>query len=306
MEALRGKKILVTGPGGQVAFPIARELAKENQVIGLARFRRAEERVRLEEAGVRCVAVDLADDSLDAVPDDVDYVLHFAVVKSLDGNFDYDLSANAEGTGRLMERCRRARAFLYCSSTGVYEPAGHQPLKETDPLGDNHRILMPTYSISKIAAETMVRFGARQWRIPATIARLNVPYGANGGWPSMHLDWMLAGQAIPVHVDRPNLYNPIFEDDYIAHIPKLLEVASVPATIVNWAGSEPVAIEEWCGYLGDLAGRKPSFLYTDRTISSVVTDVTRMHELIGPTRVAWRDGMRRMLEARHPEVARSA
>jgi len=29
-----------------------------------------------------------------------------------------------------------------------------------------------------------------------------------------------------------------------------------------------------------------------------------MHALLGPTRVAWRDGLRRMLEARAPELLR--
>ena len=32
-----------------------------------------------------------------------------------------------------------------------------EPQLETDPLGDNHRVMMPTYSISKIAAEAVVR-----------------------------------------------------------------------------------------------------------------------------------------------------
>jgi len=27
-----------------------------------------------------------------------------------------------------------------------------------------------------------------------------------------------------------------------------------------------------------------------------------MHELVGPTTVAWKDGMRRMVESRHPEL----
>jgi hypothetical protein len=44
----------------------------------------------------------------------------------------------------------------------------------------------------------------------------------------------------------------------------------------------------------------------ERYIPGVACDVTRMHELIGPTRVAWRDGMRRMVHARHPELAAGA
>jgi hypothetical protein len=207
---LSDEKILITGPTSQVAFPLARELAKHNQVYGLARFRTPEQRERIESIGVRCVQADLAEDSLEGVPTDFSYVLNFAVVKS--GDFDYDLAANAEGAGRLMAHCRSARAFLHCSSAGVYQPAGQRPLKETDPLGDSHRFLFPTYSISKIAAETVVRFGARHWNLPTTIARFSVPYGDNGGWPWYHLMMMKGGTPISLRPDGPNLYNPIHED----------------------------------------------------------------------------------------------
>ena len=298
---LKNEKILITGPASQVAFPIARELAKSNRVYGLARFSNAKDRANLEAVGVKCVAADLAQDSFEQVPDDFTYVLNFAVLKS--DSFDRDLAANAEGPGRLMYRCRKAKAWLHCSSGGVYQLNGHQLLKETDPLGDNHRNTMPTYSISKIAAEVMARFGARQWNIPTTIARLSVPYGNNGGWPAYHLEAMLAGSPVPVHVDKPSVYNPIYEDDYIAHIPKLLAVASVPATVTNWGGSIQVSIEEWCACIGRLIGVEPKFVYTDRTLASIPMDLTRMHELIGGTRVHWHDGMRRMIRALHPELS---
>jgi nucleoside-diphosphate-sugar epimerase len=298
---LSGEKILITGPASQVAFPVARELARGNEVHGLARFSRPADRDRLEAVGVTCVKADLADD-LTGVPSDFDYVLNFAVVKSADGDFDYDLAANAEGVGRLMHHCRSMKAFLHCSSGGVYQYAGHQSIKESDPLGDNHRTMFPTYSIGKIAAETVVRFAARQWNIPTTIARLSVPYGDNGGWPWFHLMMMKAGQPIPVHPDRPNVYNPIHEDDYVDHVPRLLRIASVPATTLNWGGSEPVSIEEWCGHLGDLTGLEPRFQETEKSFGSLTLDLTQMHKHLGKTRVSWRDGIRRLVEARNPEL----
>ncbi len=299
---LRKEKILITGPASQVGFPIAHELVKHNDVHGLARFSNASDRARLEAIGVKCLQADLASDSFAQVPDDFTYVLNLAVVKSRDGDFAYDLAANAEGTGRLMYHCRKAKAWLQCSSAGVYQHAGHRPLKETDALGDNHRVMLPTYSICKIAAETMARFSARQWNLPTTIARLSVPYGNNGGWPAMHLDWMLAGRPIPVNPEQPNLFNPIHEDDIFAHIPKLLAIASVPAAVLNWGGSDAASIEEWCGYLGQLTGLEPKFVTTDKTIGSIIVDLTRMHELVGHTTVHWRDGLQRMIAARHPEL----
>jgi nucleoside-diphosphate-sugar epimerase len=302
---MRDQKILITGPTGQVALPVALALARENEVWGVARFSDAAARKRLESAGVHCVAMDLGDGDFRDLPGDFDTVLNLAVSKSSDGNFDGDLRANGEATGLLMGHCRRARAFLHCSTTGVYQPAGHHVFRESDPLGDNHRVIMPTYSIAKIATEVVARSACRELRLPTTIARLCVPYGDNGGWPWYHLMMMRGGVAIPVHPNRPSRYTLIHEDDIIAMIPGLLRAASVPATIVNWAGQQHVAIEEWCATLGELTGIEPRFDVTDKALDSVQVDTTRLLELVGPAKVGWEEGFRRMLLARAPELLRS-
>jgi len=297
-----GKRVLVTGATGQVGLPVARALAADNEVFAAARFRDAAARAELEAAGARCVTVDLAAGDLDQVPADLDYVVHLAVMKTND--WDRDLTGNAEGVGLLMARCRGAKAFLHCSSTGVYQPDGHRSFTEDDPLGDNHRVLsfMSTYSICKIAAEAVVRTAARVYDLPTTIARLNVPYGDNGGWPAFHLEMMLAGMAVAVGADAPSLYNPIHEDDIVAQIPGLLAAASVPATIVNWGGVDVVSIEDWCAWLGELTGLDPVLEPSADALPSVTVDLTRQHALVGPTTVGWRDGMERMVAARHPEL----
>jgi nucleoside-diphosphate-sugar epimerase len=298
-----GNKVLVAGATGQVGFPVALALAAQTEVWALARFTDADARRRLEEAGVRCVAADLASGDLSGVPADFTQVANFSVLKS--NNWDVDLDANVGGVGSLMNHCRGARAFLHCSSTGVYQPNGHRAFVETDPLGDNHRVwsFLSTYSICRIATEAMARWCARQLQLPTTIARLNVPYGENG-WPAMHLEMLLGGHAVPVHTDAPSLYNPIHDDDVAAMVPKMLDIASVPATIVNWGGDDAVSIEDWCTYLGKLVGVEPSFQPTDQTIESVTVDVSKMHELVGHPAVGWQDGFRRMVEARHPEALR--
>jgi UDP-glucuronate 4-epimerase len=299
---LQGETIVITGATGQVAFPVAKALAAGNEVIALARFKDAAAREELEKAGVRCVTVDLVAPDFGEVPDDPGYVLDFAVAKTR--NWDKALAANAEALGLLMAHCRRAKAVLHCSSTGIYQPAGRHPFAESDPLGDNHRVLpyLETYSITKIAAESVARLGAKLWDLPTTIARLNVPYGDNGGLPAIHLDMMAAGMAIPVHEDAPSVYNPIHEDDIVAHIPRLLEIASVPAITLNWGGDDAVSIEDWCAYLGELTGLTPEFEPSAEALQSVTIDLTRQHELLGGTTVDWRDGMRRMAATRHPEL----
>jgi nucleoside-diphosphate-sugar epimerase len=301
-------RILITGPTGQVARPVVEALAGAgHEVWGIARFKDAAARQALEGLGVHTRQVNLVEGDFTGLPDDFDYVLNFAVVKSWTaGGFDRDLTANVEALGLLMAHCQRARAFLHCSSTAVYQPNGQHRFNEADPLGDHHRSLFPTYSITKIAAEAMARYGARQWQLPTTIARLNTPYGDNGGWPAFHLEMLVSGDPIPVHPDG-SVYNLIHEDDIKRTIPALLDAAAVPATIVNWAGDQTVAIAEWCEELGTVTGLPVKLVEDPGALASVAVDVSRLQGILADTNVGagfvdWRDGMRRLVQARHPEL----
>jgi UDP-glucuronate 4-epimerase len=298
---LTGKKILITGPTGQVAYPVVEHFARIADVYALARFSKAEDRAAMEALGAKTLQADLADaKSIQAIPDDFDYVLNFAVVKS--GNFDYDLAANGEGIGNLMTQCKSAKAILHFSSTAVYEYGGLEPRKETDPLGDNHRMMFPTYSIAKIAAETVCRFVARQHNIPTTIARLSVPYGDNGGWMYFHMLMMKSGIAIDLHPEGPNYYNLLHADDYIAKIPYLLAAATPQVTTTNFGGSQRTSIEEWCAYITELTGFEPIFKQNPKAFGSLCIDTKKMHELIGETSVDWKQGIKRQLQKLAPEV----
>jgi len=305
MVDLSNKTVVVVGVTGQVATPLAKTLAKSARVIGAARFSNPERKAELEAAGIECVSIDLESGDVASIPSDVDFVVNFAVAKTND--WTRDLDANVGGVLSLMEQVSGATAFLHCSSTAVYKPMGHYVFDEDGPLGDNHGVweFLRTYSTAKIASEAAVRWAANRHNLPTTIARLSVPYGANGGWPAIHLEMMLNGSEIPVHVDAPSTYHPIHEDDIAAMVPGLLGAASTPATTVNWGGSTPVSVEEWCSYLGELTGLRPQFAPTEHTIDSVMVDLTRLHALVGETSVPWREGMAAMVAARHPELLSS-
>jgi nucleoside-diphosphate-sugar epimerase len=110
------------------------------------------------------------------------------------------------------------------------------------------------------------------------------------------------GMATEVHGNGPATYNPIHVDVIVAMVPKLLEIASVPATIVNWGGEDVVSIQEWCAYITELTGVEIPLTEGPTAMPSVVADLARQHELVGKAAVGWKDGMRRMLEVRHPDL----
>jgi nucleoside-diphosphate-sugar epimerase len=300
---LSNKKILITGATGQVAGPIAHYLARNNEVWCIARFTPKGSRAALEAHGIKTVAGDVASGEFGDLPRDFSHVVHAAVNPFVD--FDEALRINAEGTGLLMTHCREAEAFLHVSSCSVYRdaPDSKTPVKETDPLG-GHARYAPTYAVSKLGAEAVVRMAARQLELPTIIARLNVAYGSagHGGVPVVHFATMLKGKPIGIWRGRPNYCSPIHEDDLATQAEAFLSVATVPATIVNWGGDEAVTDVEFCRYLGELAGIEPRFEETDHPFNSCVTDNTRRRELVGDCRVHWRDGMRRAIAARFPDV----
>ena len=302
---LRGERILVTGPAGRVAFPLIERLARDNEVWGIARFGHAADRERVEAAGIRTRSVDLAAPEWGDLPTDFTIVLHFAAAIGASLGFDEALRINAEGTGRLMSRFRSARAFLVASSRAVYSKPDDpdRVLRESDPIGDDAPTpYSPTYRVSKLGQEAVARFCAEEFGLPTLIARLNVVYGDNGGLPAMLLDGMLAGQPVLLGPHGATRASPIHHDDLFAHLPGLVAAASVPATIVNWGGDEPVEMRELCRFMAELVGCEVRFVESAETSGNRPSDPTRRQALAGPCRVEWRDGIRHMLAALHPEL----
>jgi len=298
---LDGQKILITGATGKIAFPIARALAKRNEVWGAARFSKQGDRDKLAAAGVTPLQLDIFNGSLAGVPDDFTHVFHAAVDPGT-GDWRRCVETNADRSGKLLYHCRKARGFVYCSTGSIYKYQGQRPLTEADGPGVPQRA---NYSFSKIAGEALCTWIAEQFRIPLTIIRICSTYGPEGGAPADRLEMMLQGRPIPLHPEKPNNYNPIYEDDYVELGIRAMEVAALPPIVVNWSGSEILSAEDYCAYMGELVGVRPQFEYTTAAHTPLWPDVTYMHEILGRTRVHWRDGLRRMIEARHPELLRS-
>lgn len=295
---LDSEKILITGATGKIGFPIAQALAQHNEVWGAARLKSLADREKLVSAGIMPVALDMSTGDFSLLPDDFTYVFHAAVDAGA-GDWASCLQTNAQHSGDLLYWCRAARGFVFCSTGSIYGYQGQRPLTESDPPGVP---LRANYSFSKVAAEAVCTWVAKQHRIPLTIIRICSTYGPQGGAPADRLDAILAHKPIRLHPDQPNNYNPIYEDDYVELAIRAMEVAATPPVVVNWAGSQTVSAEDYCAFLGELVGVEPTFEYTTDAHTPLWPDVTHMHEVLGRTRVDWRDGFRRMVSARHPEI----
>jgi nucleoside-diphosphate-sugar epimerase len=303
---ITGAKILVTGGQGPSGFPVARDLAASNEVWVLARHSDPEKSSKLEAAGIQLLRHDLSD-PFDDLPDDFAYVYHSAIVsRAPAGPWPRSFDVNVDVAARLIEHCRAVQGFVVVSSASIYATGNHgAPIRETDPLG-LHTVALGDhghYSFSKYAIEEAVGYVCRMRQRPVTILRMGSPYGPAGGTVAERLERIVRGEEIVLHPDRPNLFRPMFDTDVARLAAAAMEAARVPALVVNFCGDETVSAEEYCEYLGELVGRTPRFRYTtEGTYDSLVPDTELMHEVLGRCQVGWREGCRRVVEARHPEL----
>jgi UDP-glucuronate 4-epimerase len=303
---LEGRKILVTGVSGLLAGGIADQIGRYNDMWGIARFTQPGSRERVEAAGVKTVVGDIAEGQFDGLPDDFEYVLHIAA-NTKPGTQEVAMRNNAEATGLLMHRFRNVKAFLFVSNSSLLldNPDPLHRYLETDHVGGSSPH-SANYAPTKLASEGVVRALSRIYDIPATIARMNVGYGGiydDGGLPGKHLEALLERRPIRLPTSKPHMTSPIHEDDIVGQLEALLNAASVPPTIVNWGGAEGVSTKDWVQYMADLIGVEPVFEYDDSRMQPNRTfDTTRGRELGLEWKVGWKEGMRRMIQARHPEL----
>jgi UDP-glucuronate 4-epimerase len=299
-------KILVTGGTGQVLGPATQALAREHEVWCLGRFAGAADvRTQLEALGIQTRRWEIGQ-PLDGLPDDFTHVVHGAWLREND-DFDLAIGANCTAVAALMMHCRQAEAFVFVSTFGVYQRlAPNHPHAEGDPLrGDTP--WRPAYGPAKIAAEGTARALAQALGLRTTIARMNSACGPTswGGIPVFYAGLLLGGEPIPVPPGGGHM-SLIHTDDIARQLPLLWEVASVPATVVNWAGDETTSGLELLEHLERLTGRRARIVETPLGRGGFASDNARRRALIGDCEVHWRIGVARTVAAHFPGVGRAS
>jgi nucleoside-diphosphate-sugar epimerase len=308
---LKNARLLMTGMTGQVGASIASILAPHNEIYGMARYSKPGSRAQVEAMGITPIACDYSTGDFTGVPDDFDYVLHIAA-DVYPADIDTGVRQNAEGAGLLFNHMKKAKAWIYVSTTGVYwdQPDPWYKYKETDRLGGSTRITSRfAYGTSKFAGEAVSRTMSRIHNVPLTIPRLNWSYGlgGHGGLPVGLMTRLAAGQPIAINPDWEMVGGPIHEDDLAAHIEGFFAGATVGGTITNWAGDDAVSVEQIIPWLAKEMGVDYSFVYSrDSTAYPRATDNTKRVSLVGECQVKWQDGFRRVLRERFPQYTPKA
>lgn len=298
---IRGAKILVTGATGSIARPMARSLARDNEVWGAARFSNDEFRRELEDAGVQTAHIDLETHDLSALPHDFDYLLHYAFTRRPSGEFHAAVEVNAIGTGHVLAHCRSARAALVFSAATLYtpKPDPFYAYREEDDIGAVMAPWGPSSPVSKVSLEAVARFCAQAFELPTTIVRPSVPYGCDLDMVTTIVDSVLEEKPI-LAVHDPQPLSVLHLDDMCDQVESLLDAASVPATIVNWASDEVFSIQEIAALVGSLTQKSPEIrVGTPPGVAlGAVVDTERVRSITGPCKRQLREALPGIIEAR--------
>jgi nucleoside-diphosphate-sugar epimerase len=290
MALMSGKRVVITGASGLVALPVAVELAKTNEVYAVARYSDPQQKRLLDEAGARTITYDMADPDMSVLPKSADIVINYGVLGPTHPQI-YEVNTGA--TGRLASRYRDCEAFIHGSTASVYKYQGERALKESDQLG-LHRGTEP-YSASKIGAEYLLTQLSTDYDMPTVMLRIFSFYGPRGGGPTERIHKIANGQPVSVYPGVRNVYTPMYEDDYVEKTIQAAAIAKVPGEIINLGGIEAVTIPEYCEMAAELLG-KPVTYVENGVATPIWGDVTRMVEMMGPTKVSMREGVRRLVE----------
>ena len=276
--------VLLTGATGLLGSTVVTELARNRDVVALAR------RPPLEDGGARWLVHDLRSPALpDDLPSTVDAVVHLAQAREFR---DFPARAtdvfavNVASTALLADwACRvGARHLVVASSGAVYRP-GAEPHREDEPVGGPD---VPSYYAStKLAAEMLAR--AYSSELTVTILRPFFIYGR--GQESMLLPRLIASvrAGTPVRLDGGEgmRFNPVHVSDAAAAVSAAL--VQEASWVVNVAGPEVLTLRTAVELLGEALAIEPRFDVRDTAPTDFVADVSTMTARLGAPSVRMAD-----------------
>ncbi|MDO8683666.1 MAG: NAD(P)-dependent oxidoreductase [Armatimonadota bacterium] len=293
---MNGQKVLVLGASGLIGSAVAMELAGDNEVHGLSRFRDEAIAARLEERGIKLIRMDAAKSNFDELSGDYDYVFNEILMPpgECDKRPSEAFETHAFTNANILRRFRNCKGIVLGSTGSVYRPSD-VPATEDAPLGRNVTESLENYVLSKICGDQFAEYFSKVYNIPVAILRYYQPYTDNPRRPSYSGYIRAITQGEPISASH-TLINPMFISDVAELTVKAAEVCSSPANIINVGGEEIVSLEQLATMIGEALGKAPVFKpSSDKASESWICDSSKRIQLLGREKVSLREGMERIV-----------
>jgi nucleoside-diphosphate-sugar epimerase len=280
--------ILILGIGGKMGPSLAR-LAKNairksgstKKVIGVSRFSSGNLQEQLEADGIDTITADLLNENeLRTIPD-VKNVIYMAGTKfGTTGKEYYSWAMNAYLPGRVAEKYRNSRIVVFSTGnvypfTPVYS-GGATETTPPAPIGE--------YGQSCLGRERLFEYFSEQYRIPATIFRLNYAIDLRYGVLHEIAKSVKEGKAIDLGMGH---FNCIWQGDANEMAIRALTVADSPPQVLNISGPETLSVRWVATLFGEKFGKEPIFV-NEESDKALLSNCSKSHQLFGYPKVTTR------------------
>lgn len=263
--------ILITGGAGRIGKHLAERLLEKKEIVRVFSQEKDAATEELEKKGAEIFFGDLLDKkSLEITLQGIETVYHLAAVVDYLAPKKLMWSVNVEGTGNLMEACKKAdvKKIVYLSSTAVYG-------KKLSGTADENTMAKPSnfYGKTKLEAERIV-LGAGG--IVLRSADAYFPGFAEGYHAVFS---MLEKGKMRIIGSGRNRIHYIYIDDLVDAL-VLAKDKGKGGEIYNIAGNDILTQEELyglaCGYLGAEPPKKHTVMGTLKALLAFASLISRI------------------------------
>ncbi len=245
------------------------------EVIAVSRFSDPDARFWLESHGVRTIACDLLDrEAVAALPDSRNVIFMAGRKFGTSSDPSRTWAMNTLAPAYVAERYRDAR-IVAVSSGCVYPfvPVHSGGSREDDPLTP-----IGEYSNACVARERLLEYLSTSQQTPVCLIRLNYAVDLRYG--------VLVDIALKVYRGEPidismGYLNCIWQGDANEMILRSLDLAAVPAMVLNLTGPGTLSVKELAGEFGEMMDRPVTFVGEPGEYA-LLNDATLAHDLLGP------------------------
>ena len=249
--------IVVLGAGGKMGPTLAIMLKKassDKNIYAVSRFINQTIKVRIQEAGIKTIELDLLDESAYSQLPNVENVFYLVGMKfGVTGNQPLTWALNSFLPGLVARHYKDSRMVVF-STGNVYplvdiESGGATEKTPCEPIGE--------YAQSCLGRERIFQYFSQLNHTPMTIVRLNY---ANEPRYGIIVDLTLKIlNDEPIDLTMPAV-NLIWQRDANNYIIRAISLAQLPPAILNITGPNTVLIRQLAKQIGRELNNKPKFV----------------------------------------------